>query len=161
MASKRDILFQTNKKNREKQNNEVEVEQPTLVDSIAQNMIAEAEEEAKIKPELKPEPELEQKIEEDKFSGMARETARQLKEDVKMAGESVIIHDPAAEQPEPDMILEKLLLQNNQRRTIRKSFVMSPNAADNLKKIVKQYHFRSDNDCLNFIFENFDKIVKL
>lgn len=157
MASKRDILFQTNKKNREKQNNEVEVEQPTLVDSIAQNMIAEAEEEAKIKSE----PEPEQKIEEDKFSGMAQETARQLKEDVKMAGESVIIHDPAAEQPEPDMILEKLLLQNNQRRTIRKSFVMSPNAAENLKKIVKQYNFRSDNDCLNFIFENFDKIVKL
>lgn len=156
MASKRDILFQTNKKNREKQNNEVEVEQPTLVDSIAQNMIAEAEEEAKIKSE----PEPEQKIEEDKFSGMAQETAKQLKEDVKTAVEPVIT-DLAAEQPEPDMILEKLLLQNNQRRTIRKSFVMSPNAAENLKKIVKQYNFRSDNDCLNFIFENFDKIAKL
>ena len=156
MASKRDILFQTNKKNREKQNNEVEVEQPTLVDSIAQNMIAEAEEETKVKPN----PEPAQKIEEDKFSGMAQEVAEQLKENVKTATETVIT-DPAAEQPEPDLILEKLLLQNNQRRTIRKSFVMSPNAAENLKKIVKQYNFRSDNDCLNFIFENFDKIVKL
>lgn len=156
MASKRDILFQTNKKNREKQNNEVEVEQPTLVDSIAQNMIAEAEEETKAKPD----PEPEQKIEEDKSSGIAQEVAEQLKEDVKTDTEPVITA-PAAEQPEPDLILEKLLLQNNQRRTIRKSFVMSPNAAENLKKIVKQYHFRSDNDCLNFIFENFDKIVKL
>lgn len=156
MASKRDILFQTNKKNREKQNNEVEVEQPTLVDSIAQNMIAEAEEETKAKPE----PETEQKIEEDKSSGMAQEVSEQLKEDIKTATEPVIT-DPAAEQPEPDSILEKLLLQNNQRRTIRKSFVMSPKAAENLKQIVKQYHFRSDNDCLNFIFENFDKIVKL
>lgn len=156
MASKRDILFQTNKKNREKQNNEVEIEQPTLVDSIAQNMIAEAEEETKVKPD----PEPEQKIEEDKPSGMAQEVAEQLKENVKTATEPVITA-PAAEQPEPDLILEKLLLQNNQRRTIRKSFVMSPNAAENLKKIVKQYNFRSDNDCLNFIFENFDKIVKL
>lgn len=156
MASKRDILFQTNKKNREKQNNEVEVEQPTLVDSIAQNMIAEAEEETKAKPD----PEPEQKIEEDKSSGMAQEVVEQLKEDVKTDTESVITA-PAAEQPEPDLILEKLLLQNNQRRTIRKSFVMSPKAAENLKQIVKQYHFRSDNDCLNFIFENFDKIVKL
>lgn len=156
MASKRDILFQTNKKNREKQNNEVEVEQPTLVDSIAQNMIAEAEEETKAKPD----PEPEQKIEEDKSSGMAQKVAEQLKEDVKTATE-LIITDPAAEQPKPDSILEKLLLQNNQRRTIRKSFVMSPKAAENLKQIVKQYHFRSDNDCLNFIFENFDKIVKL
>lgn len=156
MASKRDILFQTNKKNREKQNNEVEVEQPTLVDSIAQNMIAEAEEETKVKPD----PEPAQKIEEDKSSGMAQEVAEQLKENVKIATEPVITA-PAAEQPEPDLILEKLLLQNNQRRTIRKSFVMSPNAAENLKKIVKQYNFRSDNDCLNFIFENFDKIVKL
>lgn len=156
MASKRDILFQTNKKNREKQNNEVEVEQPTLVDSIAQNMIAEAEEETKAKPE----PETKQKIEEDKSSGMAQEVSEQLKEDIKTATEPVIT-DPAAEQPEPDLILEKLLLQNNQRRTIRKSFVMSPKAAENLKQIVKQYNFRSDNDCLNFIFENFDKIVKL
>lgn len=156
MASKRDILFQTNKKNREKQNNEVEVEQPTLVDSIAQNMIAEAEEETKAKPD----PEPEQKIEEDKSSGIAQKVAEQLKEDVKTAIEPVITSS-AAEQSEPDLILEKLLLQNNQRRTIRKSFVMSPKAAENLKQIVKQYHFRSDNDCLNFIFENFDKIVKL
>lgn len=156
MASKRDILFQTNKRNREKQNNEVEIEQPTLVDSIAQNMIAEVEEETKAKPD----PEPEQKVEEDKPSGMSQKMTEDLKEDVKVATEPVITA-PAAEQPEPDLILEKLLLQNNQRRTIRKSFVMSPNAAENLKKIVKQYNFRSDNDCLNFIFENFDKIVKL